>query len=100
MNTTNQQTEETPQTNVELLCEDIQGICEDLFCINKAEELNALVPLAYMVGESDKPQEDKEALLKSLQSISELLTYIQTNGNWAWDRICDATQLLKHANAK
>lgn len=100
MNTTNQQTEETPQTDVAQLCEDIQGICEDLFCIDKAKELNALVPLAYMVGVSDKPQEEKEALLNSLQSMSELLTYIQTNGSWAWDKICDATQILKHANAK
>lgn len=100
MNTTNQQTEETPQTDVNQLCEDIQGICEDLFCIDKAKELNALVPLAYMVGVSDKPQEEKEALLKSLQNISELLTYIQTCGSWAWDEICEATQLLKQANAK
>lgn len=100
MNTTNQQTEETPQTDIKQLCEVLQGIGEDLFCFDKAKELNALVPLAYMVGVSDKPQEEKEALLKSLQGISELLTYIQTNGAWAWGEICEATQLLKQAKAK
>lgn len=100
MNTTNQQTEETPQTDIIQLCEVLQGIGEDLFLFDKAKELNALVPLAYMVGISDKPQEEKEALLKSLQSISELLTYIQTNGAWAWGEICEATQLLKQAKAK
>lgn len=80
--------------DISLLCEDLKGIGEDMFFSDKAKELNDLVTMAYILGSSTPQGIDKESLLKSLQSVSKLLTYIQTNGSWAWDRITEATNLI------
>lgn len=98
--TTNQQTEETPSTeDIKELCENIDN-CEDVLVIDRQRDICNLVSLAYIVGKSEVPQGDKETLYKSLQSITELLTYIQTNGAWLWGEICKAKGMLKTIKAK
>lgn len=98
--TTNQQTEETPSTeDIKELCENLDN-CEDIFTIDREKDICALVSLAYIVGKSEVPQGDKETLYKALQSITELLTHLQTNGAWLWGEIFEAKRMLKTIKAK
>lgn len=99
--TTNQQTEDaTPSTeDIKELCENLDNF-EDILTIDREKDICALVSLAYIVGKSEVPQGDKETLYKSLQSITELLTYIQTNGAWLWGEIFEAKRMLKTIKAK
>ena len=98
--TTNQQTEETPSTeDIKELCENLDN-CEDVLVIDRQRDICNLVSLAYIVGKSEATQGDKETLYKSLQNITELLTYIQTNGAWLWGEICEAKGMIKTIKAK
>lgn len=98
--TTNQQTDATPSTeDIKELCENLDN-CEDVLVIDRQRDICNLVSLAYIVGKSEVPQGDKETLYKSLQNITEILTYLQTNGAWLWGEICEARQMLKTIKAK
>ena len=65
-------------------------MADDIFLSRQDENLQALVKLSYMVGNSTLTDENKENLFKALCNISETLIYIATSGTYMYETILNA----------